>query len=243
MEMTPVDELKQKLVQAAVICEMEGLCSGFGHVSARIPGSDLIMMTPSGPPGKADLGNIVTLDMQGKKISGEGTPNRELPIHTAIYRVRKDVQSVVHVHPPKVVAFSIADKEIYPMGYEEKRFFPRVRIFGEPDENVYIDSEAKGDRMAQALGNDLALMIRGHGAVTVGETVEAACINAVSLEKTAEMQFMATMLLLSPAVKEDFKTAELFDPKTPEVQARLHKRHWDYYLSKLESYLRLSGNL
>jgi len=239
--MTSIDELKKKLVQAAVICEMEGLCSGFGHVSARIPESDLIMMTPSGPPGKADLGNVVTLNMRGEKISGEGTPNRELPIHISIYKVRDDVQSVVHVHPPKVVAFSIADKEIYPMGYEERRFHPCVRIFGEPDGNVYIDSEELGDRMARALGKDLALMIRGHGAVTVGESIEAACINAVSLEKTAEMQFMATMLLLSPALKNDFKTAALFDAKTKEVKARVQKRHWDYYLSKLDSYLRYSA--
>lgn len=240
--MTSIDELKKKLVQAAVICEMEGLCSGFGHISSRIPGSDLIMMTPSGPPGRADLSNIVTVNMQGEKISGEGTPNRELPIHTAIYRIREDVQSVVHVHPPKVVAFTIANKEIYPMGYEERRFSPSVRIFGEPGENVYIDSDALGDRLAQALGEDLALMIRGHGAVTVGESIEAACINAVSLEKTAAMQFMAAVLMLSPSLKADFKTAALFEAKTKEVQARVQKRHWDYYLSKLDSYLRSSGN-
>ena len=238
--MTSIDELKKKLVQAAIICEMEGLCCGFGHVSSRIPGSDLIIMTPSGPPGKAKLSNIVTLNMKGEKISGEGTPNRELPIHTSIYRVREDVQSVVHVHPPKVVAFSIADKEIYPMGYEERRFFPSVRIFGEPGENVYIDSDALGDRMAQALGKDLALMIRGHGAVTVGESIETACINAVSLEKTAEMQFMAAVLIFASSVKEDFKTAELFKPKTEEAQVRLHKRHWDYYLSELDRYLHYS---
>ena len=90
-------------------------------------------------------------------------------------------------------------------------------------------------------GKSLALIIRGHGAVTVGESVEAACINAVSLEKTAEMQFMAAMLLLSPAIKPDFKTAKLFDPKTKEVQARVHKRYWDYYTSKLGRYLPESG--
>jgi ribulose-5-phosphate 4-epimerase/fuculose-1-phosphate aldolase len=239
--MTEIDELKEKLIQAAVICEMEGLCSGFGHVSARIPDSDLIMMTPSGPPGGVKPSNIVTINMKGEKVSGGGSPNRELPIHTAIYRVRDDVRCVVHVHPPKVVAFSIADKEIYPMDYEVKRFSPSVKIFGEPGENVYIDSDELGDRMARTLGKSLALIIRGHGAVTVGESIEAACINAVSLEKTAEMQFMAAMLLLSPAIKSDFKTAELFDPKTEEIQARVQKRHWDYYTSKLDRYLPDSG--
>jgi len=235
--MAAINELKKTLIQAAVICEMEGLTRGFGHISARIPGTDQIMMTPSGPPGAAKLDAIVTLNLKGEKISGDGKPNRELPIHTSVYRVRDDVQSVVHSHPPKVVAFSIAGKEIFPMGYEERRFSPSVRIFGEPGENVYIDTDALGEKMARTLGNDFALMIRGHGAVTVGDSIEIACINAVSLQQAAEMQFMAAMLLLSPAVKADFQTAELFNPKTDQAKARLKERHWDFYLSKVDRYL------
>ena len=183
--MSSMMELKEKLVQAAAICEMEGLCGGFGHVSVRIPGTDHIMMTPSGPPGGASLSDIVTLTLKGEKIRGDGRPNRELPIHTSIYRIRDDVQSIVHVHPPKIVAFSIAGKEIFPMGYAEKRFSPSVRIFGEPGGEVYIDSDALGEKMARALGRDSALMIRAHGAVTVGDSIEDACISAVLLEQTA----------------------------------------------------------
>lgn len=235
--MTSINELKKKLIQAAVICEMEELCGAFGHVSVRIPGTDQIMMTPSGPPGGARLRDIVTLDLKGKKIRGGGKPNRELPIHTSIYRVRDDVQSVVHVHPPKVIAFSIAGKEIFPMDHEDRRFSPSVKIFGIPGAEVYIDSDELGERMARALGKDLALIIRGHGAVTVGDSIEAACINAVALEKTAEIQFMASMLLLSQSTKKDFKTAKLFDREGADVKARLQKRHWDFYLSKLNRYV------
>jgi ribulose-5-phosphate 4-epimerase/fuculose-1-phosphate aldolase len=235
--MTSISALKRKLIQAAGICEMEGLCGAFGHVSVRIPGTDHIMMTPSGPPGGAKLSNVVTLNLKGEKIEGGGRPNKELPIHTSIYQLRADVQSVVHVHPPKVIAFSIAGKEIYTMNYEDKRFSPKVRIFGEPGEEVYIDSDALGEKLARALGNDLALMIRGHGVVAVGDSIEAACITAVALERTAEMQFMAAMLLLSNWTKEDFKTAKTFDREDPEVKTRLQNRHWEFYLSKLDRYL------
>ncbi|MEI9476725.1 MAG: class II aldolase/adducin family protein [Deltaproteobacteria bacterium] len=235
--MSSVIELKKKLIQAAAICEMEGLCGPFGHVSARIPERNLIMMTPSGPPGGARLSNIVTLNLKGEKIRGGGKPNRELPIHTSIYRVRDDVQSVVHVHPPKVIAFSVAGKEIFPMSFEDRRFFPSVRIFGEPDEEVYIDSDELGERMAQVLGKDNVLIIRGHGVVTVGDSIEAACIHAVALEKTAEIQYMASMLLLSQSVKGDFKTAKLFDRDGADIKTRLQKRQWDFYLSKLNGYL------
>ncbi len=228
--------LKKKLTQAAAICEMEGLCGPFGHVSARIPGTDRIVMTPSGPPGRAKLRDVVTLNLRGEKVAGGGKPNRELPIHTSIYRVRDDVQSVVHVHPPKVIAFSVADREVYPMSFEDRRFYPSVKIFGEPDEEVYIDSDELGERMAQALGKDMVLIIRGHGVVAVGDSIEAACIHAVALEKTAEIQFMAAMLLLTPSVKHHFKTAKLFDPQGPDVTSRLQKRQWDFYVSKLDPY-------
>ena len=240
--MSSINELKRKLREAVVICEMEGLCEAFGHISVKIPGSDTILMTPQGPPGTTQLSDIVTLSLKGEKIRGRGKANTELPIHTSIYRVRDDVQSVVHVHPPKVIAFSIAGKEIFPMRFGDRKFFPSVPIFGDPGAEVYIDSDELGGRMVEVLGKGSAVIIRGHGAVTVGPSIEAACLNAVALEKTAEIQFMASMLLLSKAVQKDFQIPLL---KVHPAQrdgvdniARLQKRYWDFYLEKLKKYVK-----
>jgi len=236
--MRSINELKRRLVEAAAICEMEGLYEAFGHVSVRIPGTDHILMTPGAPPGGAKVSEIITLTLNGKKIKGRGRPNVEVPIHTSIYRVRNDVQSVVHVHPPKVIAFSIAGKEILPMSFADKKFFPSVPIFGDPGAEVFIDSEELGERMARALGKGVALIIRGHGAVTVGESIEAACLSAISLERTTELQFMASMLLLSQSVKEDFQTPLLLEPKGEDIKAFINKKHFDFYLAKLKKYLK-----
>jgi L-fuculose-phosphate aldolase len=235
--MTLVNELKKKLIQAAIICEMEGLCEAFGHVTVRIPGTDHILMTPQGPPGQAKLSDVVELTVSGEKVGGRGKPNTELPIHTSIYRVRSDVQSVVHVHPPKVIAFSIAGKEIFPMRSSDKRFFPSVKIFGDPGADVYIASNELGDKMARALGDGFALMLRGHGSVTVGDSIEAACLNSIGLEKAAEIQFMASMLLLSQATAKDFKTP-ILSQRDPVNKARIQKRDWDFYVLKLNKYLK-----
>ena len=237
--MTSVNELKKKIIQAAIICEMEGLCEAFGHVTLRIPGTDHILMTPQGPPGGAKLSDVVELTLKGEKIAGRGKPNTELPIHTSIYRVRNDVQSVVHVHPPKVIAFSIAGKEIFPMRNSDKNFYPSVKIFGDPGTEVYIASDELGQKMARALGNGSALILRGHGSVTVGDSIEAACLNSINLEKAAEIQFMASMLLLSQAMGKDFQIP-LLSERDPVNKARIQKRNWDFYLLKLKGYSALS---
>ncbi len=240
--MNSINELKRKLVEAAIICEMEGLCDAFGHISVRIPESDHILMTPQGPPGETKLSDIVTLDLKGNKIGGRGKPNTELPIHTSVYRVRRDVQSIVHVHPPKVIAFSIAGEEILPMRSGDRKFSPSVRVFGDPGAKVFIDSQELGDNMVKALGKSSALIIRGHGSVTVGESIEAACLTALALEKTAEIQFMASMLILSRSVEKNFVTPMLTVHPAQrdgvDTFARLRKREWDFYLGRLKAYVK-----
>jgi len=235
--MTLVNELKKKLIQAAIICEMEGLCEAFGHVTVRVPGTDHILMTPQGPPGGAKLSDVVELTLRGEKIGGRGRANTELPIHTSIYRVRSDVQSIVHVHPPKVIAFSIAGKEIFPMRSSDKKFFPSVKIFGDPGTEVYIASDELGEKMARALGDGFALLLRGHGSVTVGDSIEAACLNSIALEKAAGIQFMASVLLLSQATAKDFQRP-LLSERDAVNKARIQKRDWDFYVLKLNKYLK-----
>ncbi len=235
--MTSINELKKKLIQAAIICEMEGLCEAFGHVTVRIPGTERILMTPQGPPGGAKLSDVVELNLKGEKIAGGGKANTELPIHTSIYRVRSDVQSIVHVHPPKVIAFSIAGKEIFPMRFSDKNFSPSVKIFGDPGTEVYIASDELGEKMARTLGKGFALILRGHGSVTVGDSIEAACLNSIALEKAAEIQFMASVLLLSQAMGKDFQIPLLREPDEGN-KARIQKRNWDFYLLKLNKYLK-----
>lgn len=240
--MTTFIELKKILVEAAVICEMEGLCDGFGHITVRVPGTDNILMTPQGPPGDTTVDNIMTLNLEGEVIDGQGKRNNEFAIHTCIYRTRDDVQSIVHVHPPKAIAFSIAGQELFPLRIGDRNFAPSVPIFGEPGTNTYIDSDELGNGLSRLLGKGYAVIIRGHGIVTVGTSIEAACLNAVNLEKLAETQFMASMLLLRKTVKDDFQAPALWIPPAQhdgeDNLARLQKRRWSFYRSKLDGYLK-----
>ena len=83
--------------------------------------------------------------------------------------------------------------------------------------------------------------VGGAGGTAAGESIEAACLNAVYLEKSAEVQFMASMLLLSRTIHKDFQSPQIYMPPAQrngeDNMARLRNREWDFYISKLNRYL------
>ena len=94
-----------------------------GHVSARIPGTDRVLIRARGP---GELGvryttakQIIEVDFDGKADRQPSEAGLESPIevfiHTAIYRARPEVNAVVHVHPPTVVLFTICNKPLLPL--------------------------------------------------------------------------------------------------------------------------------
>src|SRR5256712_391056 len=98
--------LKRDVALANRIIERFGLSNAFGHVSARIPGTDTFYFPTRRSPGLASAGKLLVLDTEGKILSGKGTPNSELWIHARIYAARPDVGGVVHAHPPASVCLT-----------------------------------------------------------------------------------------------------------------------------------------
>ena len=92
--------LRRDVALANRIIERFGLSNAFGHVSARIPGTDRFYISTRRSPGLAEESGLLVIDTDGKILAGEGTPNSEFWIHARIYAARPDVGSVVHAHPP-----------------------------------------------------------------------------------------------------------------------------------------------
>src|SRR5260221_11650308 len=86
--------LKRDGALANRIIERFGLSNAFGHASARIPGTDSFLMPSRRSPGFATAGTLLTVDTEGRILSGKGTPNSELWIHARIYAARPDVGGV-----------------------------------------------------------------------------------------------------------------------------------------------------
>ncbi len=106
------------LVVASLILVQEGVLDSFGHVTVRsLKNSNRYFMPRAMPPALVTTNDIVELDLDSVPIdSNAPRTNGERFIHGEIYRVRPDVQAIVHSHSPAVIPFSISpDRPLRPV--------------------------------------------------------------------------------------------------------------------------------
>ncbi len=167
-----------------------------GNVSARVPESDLIAITPSGLKyDRMKPGDIVLIDPNGKKISGRLIPSSETPLHTHIYRERKDVRAIVHTHSPYVTAFSVIGENI-PLICNEGLEVGAIKI------EVTKDYKNPGsielgkialDTLNHQFGTR-AVILANHGLLTIGETLSDTLGLAEYIEQEAQIYFLARLI-------------------------------------------------
>lgn len=202
---TELEELKKKVALGNRILFHQGLADYHGHLSARMPGTRRFLIKPVlAPLGAITSKDIIVVDIdEYKKICEENwtkaagkrevtrlkLPPRETMIHAAIYEARSDVNSVVHTHQPLATAFSVAGVPLLPVYNQAAPFAPETPIFPSPR---LIYSVQDGVELAEALGDRMAVLMQGHGITTVGEGVEQATSQAVYLERTAYIQWIAS---------------------------------------------------
>ena len=195
-----VQGLKERVAKATRILFKMGLADFHGHASARIPNSDKVLIKPALTPlGSIRADNILVVDMNHYKpgdmtdplMRKRGVPPGELPLHIAIYRRRRDVLGVVHTHQLIATAFGIAGKPVVPLHNQTSPFSPATAIYNKPD---LISNEILASEVAETLGERKGILLRGHGVVVVGKSVEEATVNAIYLEIAAKTQLLAHLI-------------------------------------------------
>jgi L-ribulose-5-phosphate 4-epimerase len=220
---------RTKVAQACNILAVEGhIDTIYGHVSARIEGTDHIWMKPH-TLGLEEVRphDVLTIDYDGNKLAGELPRHAEFPIHTEIYRQRDEIQCVIHTHPPYATAFSAVDEPLRPVNHEGTLFAPILPRFVETTDLIVTPS--LGRAVAETLGDHNALLLKNHGIVVVGSSVEEACVTAILLEKAARMQLLA---------KQYGQIQWTSDTEAQQKKARIYtanafKLMWPYFLRKL----------
>ncbi len=187
------EELKEQLVVMSRILYKEGFLDSFGHVSVRIPGRDYYYVTRGGPSGKGDFGvqDLVQVDFQGNILAGKGKPPLEYIIHTALHRSREDAVSVVHVHPYYCKLLTIAGIKFRPVTLQAATFGFDIPVY-EPAELIITEEE--GQELVRLAGAAKAVLLRGHGIVTIGDSIEEAYYLTFHLEESVQMLIDATKL-------------------------------------------------
>jgi ribulose-5-phosphate 4-epimerase/fuculose-1-phosphate aldolase len=234
-----VAALEQDLKLASTILEWE---SGdiFGHVGVRLPGGDGIACKLFRYCGLTPEDWLVHFDFTGKKLSGVGTPPAEYAIYTEVLRRRPDVQAIVHSHAPACVAMSLADKPITTIHMQSAKFGAGVPIYPRP---IHIKDQDEGSDLAQMLADGRAIIIKGHGVVTVGRSIDEATMNALYLERTAKIQGLAMALGFTGPTREFVAEIQESSRKqqamgTVEERHRLrggYSNEWAYYTNKIRA--------
>jgi len=105
-------ELRAEVLTACRVLTHFRIAEGFGHVSARVPDSERILITPRRALGLVSEAELVELDPDGKQFAGEGSPPLEVAMHLAVYRRRPDIKAMARGHPRHVAAYACSGEPL-----------------------------------------------------------------------------------------------------------------------------------
>ncbi len=211
-----------------------------GHVSARSPDGKAMLIRGR---GKEETGllftkprDIVFADFDGNKINKTGSlkPPNESGIHGELYKARPEIGAVVHAHPPAVVLTSMAGIELRPIfgGYDPRAM--RLALDGIPvyESSVTLHSKDQVRDMMGVMGDRDLRILRGHGVVVVGATVEDATVKTIKLNELAKFNLEAAALGKVPSISSDDQNLFL-SRRRSEKTGRGAEPLWRYYVEWL----------
>jgi ribulose-5-phosphate 4-epimerase/fuculose-1-phosphate aldolase len=186
------------LVAGNRILYNEDIVDGYGHISARDPRDpNRFLLSRARAPGLVVAADIMEFGMDGEPVKDDGRPiYSERFIHSEIYKARADVCSVVHTHSPTVVPFSVTNQPLLPIraGF----FYPEVPVFDTRDAagwtDLLISNRELGRALAEKLGNNSVVLLRGHGNAVVAPDVRVAVYRAIYTEANAKLLLQAKLL-------------------------------------------------
>jgi len=214
----PVDRaLIDDLVAANRILADQGVVDGYGHVSLRHPADpQRYLMSRSIAPELVTAGDVMEYDLDSTAVDARGrTSYLERFIHGEIYRVRPDVKAVVHNHSPSVIPFGVSTAPLRPLYHMSAFLGGGVPVFdikvaaGQPTD-MLVRTPALGRALAQTLGDHPVALMRGHGAVVVGDSLPRVVFRSVYTEVNARLQAQA-MALGGPVTYLDDEEARRAD--------------------------------
>lgn len=185
------DDLIAKLLKAWHFLYKRGFIEGFGHLSARIPDSDLFLLPRHSMGPRANAEDFLVVDMQGRKVSGEGNMPGEYPIHLEILKARPDVSSVFHYHGLHSTAFTTSEHKLRPIHLMGTLFHDGIPTYDDPR---LVSNPERGTALAKALGPHRAVLMRAHGAAITGANVEECVGGTFMFEENARRAHAAASM-------------------------------------------------
>src|SRR5210317_919374 len=184
---------KQRLAAALRIFGKFGFDEGVaGHITVRDPiDTDTFWVNPMGLSFKLmRVSDLIRVSHEGDIVEGEGLLNgAAFTIHSHIHQARPEVTAAAHAHSIYGKTWSSLGRLIDPITQDACAFYGDLALLD--DYTGVVVSMTEGERLAGALGDKKAIMLKNHGHLTVGESVDEALWWYVTLERSCQVQLMA----------------------------------------------------
>lgn len=214
--MPSLSSAKREIAHFGSLLYERGMLAGIGgNISVRLS-DGRIVITPSGlAKGRLSPDDMVVVDARGKPVQGSRQASSEMAIHLFVYQERAEIRACVHSHAPYATCFAVAGVNL------ADDILPEVVLFvgGVP----LTDYAPPGtDAVPQALrpyvGKTNAFLLRNHGLLTIGRSLEEAHNRHETVEHYARIVYLARQLGNVDAIPpEDFKRLEEMRLKLDET--------------------------
>ena len=227
----------EDLITASHILANEGILDSFGHATVRsVTDPTHFFMPRAMPPALVARADIVELDLDCKPVTANAPRlNGERYIHCEVYKAHPDVQSVIHTHDLAVIPFGLTGTALKPVT-AQAGFLPKetplfeVRDAYGPnasERGMLVLNAALGKALAEKLGDNPVVLMRGHGETVVGRSVREATVRTIYTNLDARAQAAAMALSSKLVVLDDAEIAAFNKEERPD-------RPWDNYRARLQ---------
>ncbi len=231
----PVDPaIIEDLVAGNRILADQNVLDAFGHVSIRHPANpDRFLMSRNLAPALVTADDIIEYDLESSPVNANGRSSFiERFIHSEIYKARPDIRAIAHTHSPTVIPFGVTQVPMKPISQMGSFLWAGVPVFEIRSAggmtNLLVSNSAFGKALAATLGDKAAVLLRGHGNVVVGPSIQLAVARAIYMEGNARLQITA-MTLGGPITFVEKEEAEKFDAG---FQQQI-QRPWELWKSRV----------
>lgn len=184
---------QERLAAAFRVFARLGFAQGLaGHITARDPEyTDHFWVNPFGKHfSRIRVSDLILVNRHGEIVQGQGPLNQAaFAIHSQVHEARPDVIAAAHTHSFYGKTWSTLGRLLDPISQDSCAFYQDHALFDDFTGVVLETSEGK--RIAQALGDRKAVILRNHGLLTVGHSVDEAAWWYIKLEEHAQSQLLA----------------------------------------------------
>jgi L-fuculose-phosphate aldolase len=215
---------KRQLAAALQMLERAEIIDFNGHASIRTGEDRFLINSGRSVRSRMSASDVVEINLDGRLVEGSDEPPMEFPLHAEIYRLRPDVNAIIHAHPKWSTFLSMTGRSYEPV-------FPQGALLGRPPifpDVLSVNTHQRGEELARSLGQAGAALLKSHGTVVVGADMIECFALTIYLEENAYRQYMAAQIGTAYVLGEDETRASVENLWKPN----LFRKTWDYYLAK-----------